>query len=202
LRLAAGIAALLVALVVVSVVLAATYQPLGFGGSEGGQFPGLPIASGARYVNDFGGLVGDRYIPPQRSVFAILESIQNSGPRAVTIQAVSIVAPGSVGDWPLISSGQVLYIPEVYQFHERAWTSGRPVKGLSLGPNQSVLLGIPVRMVDACYEAAGTTGLTDFYVEERFLTFSHWVTIPFGAPVLMRSPEPARPSIPGLVCLK
>ncbi len=62
---AAAIVVLVIALVVLG-LLAATYQPLVFGGAKAAQFPGLPIAKGERTVNNFGGLAsGDLYIPPR-----------------------------------------------------------------------------------------------------------------------------------------
>jgi len=197
---AAAIVVLVTALVVLG-LLAATYQPLVFGGAKAAQFPGLPIAKGERTVNNFGGLAsGDLYIPPQRGTFAIMESVQNNGPRAVTIGAVSVLAPGSQGAWPLVPAGPVLYMPEYYYHNERSWTSGRPIKGISLGPNQGVLVGIPLRLSNACYEATAWSEVSEFYVEESYLGFTHWVGIPLGTPVLVRAPEAPDEPTAGLVC--
>ena len=195
----AGLVLLVVALLVL-VLLLATYQPLVFGNGWGSQFPGLPIAKGERTVNNFATASGDLYIPPQRGSFAIVESVQNNGPRAVTIEAVSVVAPGSQAAWPLVATGPVLYMPEYYNHNERTWASGRPVKGLSLGPSQGVLLGIPLRLSAACYEKTAWSRASEFYVEERYLGFTHWVTLPLGAPILVRSPEAPHQSIAGLAC--
>jgi hypothetical protein len=193
--------ALFVTLVVVLVILAATYQPLGSGGSEGGPFPGLPLGTPGRFVNQFAGATGELFFPPQRGNFTILASLENSGSRAVTVQAVTFVAPGAVGDWPLVPAGPVLYMPGEYARHQRVWRTGRPVKGLSLGPGESIVVGIQVRMADSCYVSGGGWSTDQFWVQERYLTFTHWVAIPLEVPVLMREPEPAGAGA-GLVCLK
>jgi hypothetical protein len=198
--LATGLVAVLAGVVLVLVLLAASYQPLGFGGAEGDQFPGLPAAVGIRSVNNFAAL-GDRYVPPKRGEFAILESLENLGSRSVTVEAVTVRMPGQVASWPLVMAGRVLYMPGEYQHGERVWNSGRPVEGLSLAPNEDVWLGIPLRMAYSCYVNGGTAGQDAFYVEEKFLTFTHWVTIRFAAPLLMREPEPASSGTDGLVCL-
>jgi hypothetical protein len=80
--------------VVVAGVLAGTYQPVVFGGYWGGYFPGLPAGVGLRLVNTFGSSSGDLYVPPQHGVFTVTESIQNSGPLTVTIEAVTVTRPG------------------------------------------------------------------------------------------------------------
>ncbi len=72
-------------------VVAGLYQPVGFGGYRGPGFPGLPAGVGLRDVNTFGLSNGDLYVPPQRGVFTLTESIQNSGPLAVTIEAVTVI---------------------------------------------------------------------------------------------------------------
>jgi hypothetical protein len=201
-----AVAVVVLTALVVMAVLAGTYQPLLFGGESGGSFPGLPFASGGRSVNTFGAETGEFYVPTQRTAFAILESIENSGPRAVTIEAVSLVPPNQmppshVNPWPLQAAGPVLYMPEYYTGHEKRWTAGRPVQGLALGANQSIVVGIPVRMADACYAPNSSTGTDVFYVQERFLTFTHWVALPLGTPLIMREPEPRRNGS-GLICLK
>ncbi len=175
--------------VVVAGVLAGTYQPLGFGGGAAGAFPGMPAAVGSRPVNTFGNSNGDIYVPPQRGVFAFAESIQNSGPLAVTIEAVSVAQPQQPGisPWPLTPAGQARYFPA---FNSQWSGRGRPVAGLSLRPGQSIYVGIPARMSGRCYAPNGWTGLDVFYVEERFLFFTHWVAIPLAPPLVFHEPEP------------
>ena len=134
-------------------------------------------------------------------VLVLLESLENLGSRSVTVEAVTVRMPGQVASWPLVMAGRVLYMPGEYQHGERVWNSGRPVEGLSLAPNEGVWLGIPLRMAYSCYVNGGTAGQDAFYVEEKFLTFTHWVTIRFAAPLLMREPEPASSGTDGLVCL-
>jgi hypothetical protein len=54
----------------------------------------MPSGTGLRIVNNFLNVTnGDTYIPPQRGVFTITESFENSGPEAVTIEAVTILSP-------------------------------------------------------------------------------------------------------------
>ena len=183
---------------VVSGVLAATYQPLEFGGAAGGAFAGLPVGSLPRFVNNFAGEV--YYIPPQRTVFTIVESIENSGPKAVAIEGVSLVAPPSPGisPWPLRPAGQARYMPEYNNDYTKP---GLPVQGLSLGPGQSIRVGIPVKMAGDCYVRDSSVGVTEFYVEERFLMFTQWVALPVGTPLFMYEPEP-RDAGSDLVCPK
>ena len=186
-----ALGALGVTFVVVAGVLAGTYQPVGFGGGSAPEFPGMPAAVGARLVNTFGAVNGETYIPPQRGVFAFTESIQNSGPLAVTIEAVSVAQPQPPGisPWPLTPAGQARYFP-ISQFSGR----GRPVAGLSLKPGQAIYVGIPARMSDRCY-FPGWTVLYVFYVEERFLLFTHSVAVPLARPLILREPEPAGPNM-------
>ena len=187
-----------IALVVLG-LLASTYQPLAFGGSAGGTFPGLPAGSPGRPVNSCGGLTPGSCIPAQRGVFTIVESIQNTGPNAVTIEAVSMTHPvPHAPSWPLVAAGHVLYMPEYYTRGQRVWKAGRPFRGLSLAPAQDITVDIPVRMARACYVRSSVITLNVFYVEERFLTFTQWVALPLGAPIMMREPE--GPGGPGVVC--
>lgn len=185
-----ALGALGVTCVVVAGVLAGTYQPLVFGGGSAAEFPGMPPIVGARLVNTFGGSNGETYVPPQRGVFAFAESIQNSGPLAVTIEAVSVAQPQQPGitPWPLTPAGQARYFPE----YNSQWRGrGRPVAGLSLRPGQAIYVGIRARMSGACYVPNGWTGIDVFYVEERFLFFTHWVAIPLVTPLIFHEPEPA-----------
>jgi hypothetical protein len=118
----------------------------------------------------------------------VQESIGNSGAEAVTIEAVTILPPDQVGvpgtQWPLTPAGAVLYRNERGPLAAK----GSPVNGLSLGPGQTILVGIPVRMSGPCY-ASGWTGINVFYVKERFLALTHWVAIPLGTPLMFHGPE-------------
>ena len=57
-RILLGLGLLLTAAVVVLAVLAGTYQPIRFGDTYGGDFPGLPHGTGLRSVNTFAGATG------------------------------------------------------------------------------------------------------------------------------------------------
>jgi len=166
--------------------LAASYQPLGFGGEWGGAFPGLPTGT-LRAVNTFGNSSGQIYAPPQRGTFTLRESIRNSGPEAVTIVAVTVIPPGYHGfPLPLALAGRVLYL----QRYPLQPGKGGPVEGLSLAPGQVIALGIPLRMSAPCYVPNWWAGMDSFYVQERFLSFTHWVTVPLGTPLTYQMPGP------------
>ena len=63
------------------------------------------------------------------------------------------------------------------------------------------MLGIPLRM-PACYVTGAWTTLDAFYVEDRFLGFTHWMPIELPSVLLMQ--EPASPEVPAkdLTCQK
>jgi hypothetical protein len=209
---AAGL--VLIAAVVVLWPLAATYQPVQFGGFYGGDpgsagdFPGLPAGAG-QPVNDFGAAQGDVYVAPRSAAFTIIEGITNSGPEAVTIEAVSIVAPGEqrLFPWPLTNAGRVEWAleeqsnpPLPRSVAACSYSAPCRVSDLSLAPQESIALAIPVRLVDSCYENNGWTGSGSFYVEERFGPFTHWVQVQDGVPYIFKEPEPAGTG-PDTVCL-
>lgn len=194
------LAALVTAALVVLAVLARTYQPVQFGGEWGGAFPGLPSGTGLRVVNTFGFQTGQLYVPPQPGTFTIVESIANTGPETVTIEAVSILSPeeqATIRDgappWPLTPAGHVLGWIETWH---SPLPAARPVAGLTLAPGQVMHFGIPVRLDSACYIKGSWWEDVDFYVRERFLIFTHWVAVPFGNPLLLRDP-PVPGSHPG-----
>ncbi|HEY6297758.1 MAG TPA: hypothetical protein VIX15_19045, partial [Streptosporangiaceae bacterium] len=56
---------------VILAVLAGTYQPVQFGSSYGGAYPGMPAGVGIRAVNTFGEQVGQTLIPPQHGTFTL-----------------------------------------------------------------------------------------------------------------------------------
>jgi hypothetical protein len=208
-RILLGLGAFLVAAVVVLAILAGTYQPVQFGDAGGGSFAGLPAGTGLRAVNTFGGVTGETYVPPQLGVFTIGESIQNSGPEPVTIEAVSILSPQDQAfqtrgerPWPLTPAGSAAWTSDKYSLDQKPPFSGSSVAGLSLAPGQMIRVGIPVRMSGTCYDRDGWTGTDVFYVKERFLFFTQWVAVKFQSPYLLREPsypggEPAK----DLICL-
>jgi hypothetical protein len=202
--LAIGVIGSVVAAFVVLAVLAGTYQPVQFGSSYGGAYPGMPAGVGIHAVNTFGEQVGQTLIPPQHGAFTLTVSIDNAGPRAVTIEAVSFQSPQRAGlsAWPLIAAGSVHWMLEGYPPHVRPGPySGTSVTGLSLSPHEAVRLGIPVRM-PSCFLTGAWTTIDAFYVQVRFLGFTHWVPIELPSALLM--PEPASPGVPAkdLTCPK
>jgi hypothetical protein len=195
----------LVAAVAVLWPLAATYQPVQFGGAAGGDpgssgfFPGMPAGAGQR-VNYFGAQQGQIYVAPRSGAFTIVESIINTGPKPVTIEAISALAPGwqQVLPWPLTSAGPVQWAlfeqtnpPLPRSVAACSYSTPCQLSHLSLAPQEDIELAIPVRFVDACYDTSGWTGASFFYVEERFGPFTHWVKVPYGTPYLFHEPEPA-----------
>jgi hypothetical protein len=188
-------------------VLARTYQPLEFGGQSAfgnGYFPSLPNGTGLRLVNTFGSQTGQLYVPPQSGVFTVTESIDNNGPKPVTIEAVSILSPrnqayAAEGEspWPLVPAGPVHWALQTQGLPHPGPGRGTSVAGVTLRPGQGLLLGFPLRLSDggACYVAGGWTGVDTFYVRERFGPFTRWVTVKFPQPLTMREPE-ARGSVP------
>jgi hypothetical protein len=202
---AAGV--LLVAAVVVLWTLAATYQPVQFGEMSGGVSPGMPAGSGLRTVNNFGVPPGEIYVPPQRGAFTVGESIVNTGPEPVTIEAVSMVAPetsSSAGNapspfipaYPLVPAGPVKwYLPysgPVLRVDLPAGCSYAepcPLRGLTLPPiNAAIVVEMQVRFSSDCYTKGAFAEDTDFYVEEKFGPFTHWVAVPLPIPYLFPSP--------------
>jgi hypothetical protein len=198
--------ALVAAAVVVLGTLAGTYQPIRGGGESGTQFPGLPTGTGLRSVNTFGVDPGQTYVPPQRGAFTILQALSNVGPEPVTIEAISILSPQQQAEekegipgYPLTLAGAVRWIPA---FGHNWPASGRPVAGLSLAPGQDILIGIPLRQSGTCYDPNGWTSPDGFYVKERYLTFTHWVTVQFQPALVLHYPSvPGQKLPPGYVCL-
>jgi hypothetical protein len=184
-----GVVVLLVAALVVLTVLAGAYQPIQFGGESGGSFPGLPDGTGLQSVNTFGQQQGQLYVPPRAGVFTVVESIANTGPETVTIVAVSILSPedqqfqhasGPPVAWPLLPAGPVRAMIDT----PRPTGIVRPAAGLPLGPGQEARIAIPVRLGGTCYDTQSFNTADTFYVEERFLTFTHWVALSFTVPYL------------------
>ena len=194
--LAAGV--LLLAAVIALWTLAATYQPAGFGGLSGAAPPGMPAASGMRTVNNFGVSPGELYVPPQYGAFTIGESIANTGPEPVTIEAVTMVAPQQraiSSGWPLVPAGRVKWWiqgesgPDAAPPPRCSYTAPCPLGSLSLAPNSPIVVDIPVRLTRGCYvKGGGFSEVTDFYVQEKFGPFTHWVAVPLGMPYLFQSP--------------
>jgi hypothetical protein len=193
-RILLALGALVAAAVLVLAVLAGTYQPVQFGNAYGGVFPGLPAGTGTRAVNTFGGATGQTYVPPQRGVFTLTESIQNRGPQTVTILAVSILSPqaqvSGVYPWPLTPAGTVRWMTPAYDgphLHTPS-TSGSFATSVSLAPGEFMYVGIPLRMSGRCYDPGAWTSNDVFYVKERFLFFTHWVPVQVQSAWILHSP--------------
>ncbi|HEY7262798.1 MAG TPA: hypothetical protein VH589_15095 [Trebonia sp.] len=188
-RLVLASLALIATAVIVLAVMAGTYQPLG----PGGAGPAVSGATGIRNVNTFGASAGDIYIPPQKGPFTIWVNIGDSGPAAVTVEAVRVGNP-----WPLVPAGALQY-----QLPGPAWRT-RPFKSYRLaggGPGSGVMIGIPVRTGSHCYANNSWVHIDSISVEERFLMFTHWVSIPLSNPLILHAPG-GTPGTPGAVCAR
>jgi hypothetical protein len=205
-----ALGALLATAVVVLAILAGTYQPVQFGdaGGGGGTLPGMPVGQGLQFVNTFGGEQGEIYVPPQLGVFTLTETILNTGPQPVTIEAVSILSPADQANQahgiqpsPLTPAGPVRWQNMLPL--QPAPTSGRSVAGLSLRPGEDIYVGIPVRLSGTCYDKQGFETTDVMYVRERFLTFTHWVAVTFQIPFIFRQPSyPGGEPAQDLTCLR
>lgn len=180
--------ALVAAAMIVLAVMAGTYQPL----VPGPVSPGVSGATGVRDVNTFGDSMGDIYIPPQKGPFTVWVDIRNSGPEAVTIEAVRLGSP-----WPLAPAGATRYqLPD--SLASRPFTSYRLG---AAGQGSGVVIGIPVRTGSHCYASNSWVHIDSVSVEERFLIFTHWVFIPLANPLVLHAPGGTR-GTPGAVCAR
>lgn len=161
--------------------LAASYQPLGPGGTGGGSFPHLPTGTGIRWVSAYPPQQ-QLYVPPQRGTFALAGSIRNNGSFPVTIEAVSQPAAS-----PLTAAGRVLYMApsdrDFLQFRVHV------LRNLTLGPGQMIEIGMPLRTL-YCADRRAYTDVVFFLVKERFGVFTHTVAIPFidGSAIVLNAP--------------
>jgi hypothetical protein len=186
---------------IVVTIQASAYQPLRMWGLLIGCPYGVHCGEGTRTVNTFGAQTGEFYIPPQHGTFAVSVSLTNSGPFAVTIEAVSMRPPHPGYPWALTPAGPALY-----------WTirmttgnpdPGLPIAGRVLKPGDGVYVAIPVQ-TPRCYLPRAWQVLDDFYVKERFGPFTKWARIPMMQPMmpplLLHAPaEPPKPAH-GVIC--
>src|SRR5258708_4348576 len=180
-------------------LLAKHYQPLGLWNLIGG-FPGMHQPAHARSVNDFGGQIGELYIPHRDQTFAASVSLFNSGSFAVTIEAVSRAPPHPGYPWALSPAGPVLHWTE--NMVPGPPDPGRPIAGtvLTPGDGRGMYVAVPVRP-PRCYIPRAFQVLASFYVKERFGPFTKWVRIPLMQPLLVNAPaEPPNQPGQGIIC--
>src|SRR5580698_2543418 len=197
--LAAAVLVLVLAVIGLLLGIAAVYQPLSRGGlSLDAPFPGMPPGVGIKVVNNFALLGGDYYVPPQRGEFSFGLSVRNSGSRPVTIEAVTTSVLPADSTYPVRLAGPVLYTTDMGQ-------PGTPrthvLRNLTLGPGQTIFIGIPLRMWP-CGQTDGWDTDTAFYMKEHFLFFTHTIAVPWsmnGAKLIMRSPG-GTPGDPHTIC--
>jgi hypothetical protein len=186
-----GLVAALAGFVVISLVIAANhYQPLDNSGGlivENYQFPGLPAGVRPVPVNTFGNLPGELYLRPQRGVMTLAVILKNDGPMAVTIESVSI-------DPQLPNAGKPLYLVVTRATANSGFSAVRgPVHGISIGPGETIVMGIPIHVPECVNKSATPYVMTDFYtITERFLAFTHAAQISIGPTPLIWLPGYAR----------
>jgi len=189
--------ALAIAAVTILSTLAATYQPVAFGAVSGANMiVGMQQGTGLRWVNRFGGSTGDIYVPPQRSTFTVSASITNTGTHAVTIESVSLPHYGG-RYWPFVPAG-----PAHYNILRGGPQHPHILRNVTLRPGDQMEIAFPVRATP-CREKYGWTDLDHFLVRERFLFFTHTVSLPFiwgGGRLIMHTPQ-QDPSEQSVVCL-
>jgi len=172
-------------------ILAASYQPLGPGGSGGGSFPGLPAGEGLRWLPGSGQAL---YVPPQRGTFALSGSIYNNGSWPITIVAVS-QWPGS----PFTAAGPADYVS--VQDPNPNQPRVRVLRDVTLNPGQTIEVGMPLRTL-YCADRRSYLDVPVFLVEERFFVFARTVAIPlidYNSPVVTNPPG-HQPGAPGTFC--
>jgi hypothetical protein len=164
-------------------VFAATYQPVGFGGSYR-----RPVGPGliSRQVNTTGFMQGQWYLPPQppaNGSFYI--SLDNTGPFAVTIESVSLLPPGMPASAinygrPFRIIGEPTYTAE-YVYPGRPNPGPRPLDGAVLQPGQSVDVEIPIRTA-RCWIPRSTWIINSVWVSTKSLLWTHQVAISWTSP--------------------
>jgi len=196
----AGFGVLAVSALIAVSVLAATYQPLSFGGTGNSAelFPGLPAGQGIHPVNTVGGLHEDFYIPPQRGTFSLFVDIYNGGSYAVTIESVSLPSGG-----PVTLAGPVRYsTPGMGGSDMIPPPISRVLHIVVLRPGQDLFLGFPVRTWP-CAQQYGWASEPSFNVKMRFALFTRTVAMPWGSlgdSLVMHAPV-GRPGDSGIFCL-
>ncbi len=167
--------------------VAGRYQPVVPIASPPTSFPGLAAPLGARTVNNFGGLAGQLYVPPQSTRFPVTTTIRNSGSHSVSILSVQLYAPGTQQQWPLQVVGQVRYRFAGSPASFPTWTL---TGTLDLAPGESLLVAVPVRFAYGCFLPGAYGTFDKVWVEERWLFFTRWLQVPVS-PILFEDPEPS-----------
>ncbi len=103
-------------------------------------------------------------------------SLENTGPRAVTIESVSMLAPGRLRrQWRnlvLFVAGPVTYSPLT-----SIPTAGSPrLAGATLAAGQDIYIRIPV-ISARCWVKHSWTAITSFWITTRYLLWTHHVQI-------------------------
>jgi hypothetical protein len=170
----------LVAALVVAMMLGTAYQPVTYGmGAVAVQGP-----VSIRTVNDFEGLRGQMYIPPQPATSgALIVSLANAGSHPVTIESVSIIAnsepsyPTALND----QTGPATFVPLAATGLVPQLTGSSPrIADTTLRPGENVLIRIPFRTPSCWF--AGRSIVSSFWVTTRFLWFTHTFAVSWTGP--------------------
>jgi hypothetical protein len=189
-------------------LLAARYQPVGFGGGFRGPL-GPHLVS--RQVNQTGGMRGQSYLPPQPQAHgSFLTSLENTGPLPVTIESVRLLPPGLPASSinygrPLRIAGQPTYTLEDIR-HGEPVPGPRPLAGAVLSPGESIYVSVPF-VTARCWLPHSGTSVTGVWVSYRFMFFSRHVLIGWTDPgdpsqgAIIGAEGYASPhAAPGLIC--
>jgi hypothetical protein len=182
-RLGAAATVAAAAVLVGGLVFAATYQPVGFGGSFRG-----PVGAGliSRQVNTTGFMQGQWYLPPQPPADgSFYISLDNTGPFAVTIESVSLLPPGMPASAinygrPFRIIGEPTYTAE-YVIPGQPNPGPRRLDGAVLQPGQSVNVEIPIRTA-RCWIPQSSLMINSVWVTTESLLWTHQVAISWTDP--------------------
>jgi hypothetical protein len=192
-----GAAALVLAAgLVVAVLVGATYQPVTYGMGGAAVQGSVSI----RAVNDFGGMPGQTYIPPQPAAEgALIVSLTNTGSYPVTIESVGTTANGEPS-YPTAldeQTGPATYVrlPATGLAPQVVTGSSPKIAGTTLRPGVNILVRIPFQ-TPACWYA-GRSIVSSFWVTTRFLWWTHTFTVSWTSPrdaddgaILSQVPDP------------
>jgi hypothetical protein len=168
------------AALVAAITLGATYQPVTYGMAQAAVQGQVSIHA----VNDFEGMRGQIYIPPQPATKgALIVGLINTGPYPVAIESVSIIANGEPSYPTALNNqtGPATYVPLAATGLGPHLTGSSPaIANATLRPGENVLIRIPFRTPSCWY--AGRSLVSTFWVTTKFLWWTHTFAVSWTAP--------------------
>jgi hypothetical protein len=143
---------------------------------------------------------GQVYIPPQPATpGALIVSLANTGPYAVTIESISAPSyPTAITQ----QAGAATYVPLVGN-NPQVTGSSPKIAGATLRPGENVLIRIPF-LTPICWYA-GRSVVSTFAVTTKFLWWTHAFDVswtppydPYGGAIMSELPDPN--GGPGALC--